>query len=75
MLTVNSKGIKVKNHLGTWYVIEEVYYNGEQYFLLEHETHGDDALWVAINNKGDLIMDDISDGSGELIKFLADQMS
>jgi hypothetical protein len=75
MLTVNSEGIKVKGHIGTWYVIEEVFYGGKQYFLLEHETYGNDALWVAVNTAGDLVMDDISDGAGELIEFLADQMS
>ena len=75
MLNKNSDGIKVKGHRGKWYVVEDVVYGGETYFLLEHETYGNDADWVAVNSAGDLIMEDITDGAEELIEFLAEQIS
>lgn len=74
MLNKNSDGIKVKGHRGKWYVIDEVVYQGAHYFLLEHETYGNDADWIAVNQAGALVMEDITDGAGELIEFLVDEL-
>lgn len=74
MLNKNSDNIKVAGHRGKWYVIEEVVYAGEHFFLLEHETYGNDAPWVAVDEEGQLVMEDISDGAEELIEYLAEEM-
>lgn len=63
-------GIKVDGHDGTWYVIDEMEKNGKSYRLLEHEQHGDEALCVAIDEDGRLILEDISDGVTELSLYL-----
>lgn len=74
MINKNSDGIKVAGHRGKWYVIEEVIYQGERYFLLEHETYGNDAPWIAVTEKGLLVMEDIWDGVEQLIECLAEQV-
>jgi hypothetical protein len=75
MVELNKENIKVNGHRGTWYVIDEVVYGGEHYFLLEHETYGNDAPWIAIDEDGQLVMEDISDGVEELIEYLAEQIA
>ena len=68
-------GIAVDGHNGTWYVINELVHNGKTYRLLEHEQHGDEALCIAIDEDGKLVLDDISDGITELALYLDDQAS
>ena len=63
-------GIAVDGHNGTWYVINELVHNGKTYRLLEHEQHGDEALCIAIDEDGKLVMQDISDGIDELAMHL-----
>lgn len=63
-------GIKVFGHEGTWYVIDTLVHNGKTYRLLEHEQHGDEALCIAIDEDGTLVMEDISDGINELSAHL-----
>lgn len=60
------EGIKVEGHRGTWYVIDEGYHNGRKVYLLEHETHGDEAASVIIDSKGKLLLEDVWNGLEEL---------
>lgn len=69
-MTLKKDNIKVAGHDGTWYVIDEMEKNGKSYRLLEHEQHGDEALCVAIDADGTLVLEDISDGITELSQHL-----
>lgn len=62
--------IKVKGHKGTWYVIDKTDWYGHKFYLLEHETHGEDADHIAINAKGELVLEDITGGIKELRQYL-----
>lgn len=56
--------IKVAGYKGTWYVIEEVTKEDELYYVLEHETYGDETEWLCIkveDGKVKLIYDDFYD--------------
>jgi hypothetical protein len=66
--------IKVEGHKGTWYIVDELTFNGQKYFLLEHETYGEDANWIAIDSKGKLVLEDITDGTSELSDYLNDKL-
>lgn len=59
-------GIKVEGHRGTWFVIDDVMRDGKTYFLLEHETYGEDADHIAIDENGRLKFDEITDGITEI---------
>lgn len=67
---MDKNNVIVKGHKGTWYVVEEVTFNNETFYLLEHNTHGEDAPWVAVNVSGELVMEDITDGAEELLNYL-----
>ena len=68
--TMKREGIKVEGHRGTWYVIDEVVYEGNTYYLLEHETYGEDADHIAIDANGYNIFSHITDGTTEIIERL-----
>lgn len=58
--------IKIKGHIGTWYVIDEGVWEGEKVFLLEHETYGDAAAYLIVNEDLDIVLDDVWNGFEEL---------
>lgn len=56
------EGIKVEGHRGTWYVIDEKEYEGKTLYLLEHETYGDEAVCIIIDEDRNLVMSDVWNG-------------
>jgi hypothetical protein len=69
---MKKEGIKVNGHKGTWYVIDEITVSGNKYYLLEHETYGEDAACICIREDGKLILEDIWNGIIEISEFLQD---
>jgi len=64
--------VKVEGHRGTWYTIAtETFGLGgmltpEPLYLMEHEAYGDEAPCVIINQKGELIMENVHNGFDDL---------
>ena len=61
MITRNSNGIELNTHIGTWSVIDETIHNGKTVFLLEHEKYGDETEYLAVDEHGNIIADEIYD--------------
>ena len=58
-------GIKIAGYRGTWYVIDSTIREGRRYFLLEHETYGDQTCGLIVTPDAELIgetFDDIETG-------------
>lgn len=66
LISQNTTNIEVNGHIGTWHVIDTTEVNGTDYFLLEHEEHGDEAASVIINAKNELVLEDVWNGFGDL---------
>lgn len=66
MITRRSDHIRVAGHRGTWYVIDEMEANGRRLFLLEHETYGDEAACVIVDEAGALVLEDVWNGFDDL---------
>jgi hypothetical protein len=60
-ITSNTDGIVVKGHAGKWYVINETTHKGRKVFLLEHESYGDNAAYIAVDASGNVVCEDIYD--------------
>jgi len=58
----NSTGITVSGHTGKWYVIDERTVGGKKFFLLEHETWGDEAPCVIVDASGNVVVEDVYNG-------------
>ena len=54
--------IIINGHKGTWYVIDETYYNGKRVFLVESEIYGDEAPCLIINEDDEVILDNVWNG-------------
>lgn len=59
------ENIQVEGHIGTWSVIDERVVMNQKVFLLEHETYGEDTACVIINEKGELLAEEIWNGLDE----------
>ena len=74
MITINSEHISIEGQIGKWYVLNEK--DTEQHgklFLLEHETFGDEAPGLIVNETGEVIVDDVQNGFLDYEAWLADQ--
>ena len=49
---------KIKGHIGTWYGINQCEYRDKTYYLLEHETYGDEAAHLIVDEDMNVIVDD-----------------
>lgn len=59
-------GIKIKGHVGKWYVIEEGYHKERKIYLLEHETFGDEAACLIVDKELNVVMDEVHNGLSDL---------
>ena len=79
IITRTSDHIRVEGHEGTWYVIDEGNFvltpdtdDGRpltipaHLFLLEHETYGDEAAHVIVDENGHLALEDVWNGFDDL---------
>lgn len=59
-LNKDSKGIILSGHWGTWYVIDVT--SDGKYFLLEHETYGEDAAHIIVTPTGRIKLEEVWNG-------------
>jgi len=59
-------GIKIKQHVGTWYIIDEKNHKGKLMYLLEHEQYGDEAACLIVDKEMNLIMENVWNGFEDL---------
>ena len=70
----HSDHISIDGHTGKWYVIDEGVYRAPyaitriHCFLLEHETYGDGAAHIIVNQSGVVLLDDVWNGFDDLIE-------
>ena len=64
---VNEKtsGMAVDGHIGTWHTIDHKEIDGHTFWLMEHDTFGDDASCIIVDERGELVLSHIYDGFDE----------
>lgn len=62
LLDATTQGLAVAGHIGTWHVIDEATVEDKAFFLLEHDTYGDEAASIIVDAKGKLVLDEIYNG-------------
>lgn len=65
--------ITVDGHVGTWHIVDQTqrelpHRNGEQdaFYLLEHDTYGEDAAMLIVNKETKVVLDDVWNGFDDL---------
>lgn len=65
-------GIRIEGHVGRWYVIDETERDGQRLYLLEHETYGDDAAGLIVDENLKVVLDDVWNGFADLDYIMDD---
>lgn len=77
-INAKSEHIRIEGHTGRWHVISDcearLKKGGvvEPYYLLEHETYGDEAASLIIDKSGKVILDDVWNGFLDLREAFED---
>ena len=61
----NTSGMAVDGHIGTWHTIDHKEIDGHTFWLMEHDTFGDDASCIIVDERGELVLSHIYDGFDE----------
>jgi len=73
-LNEQSDKIRVDGHRGTWYVIETEKIDGKDLFLLESEQYGDEAANLIVDERGNLVLDDVYNGFDDYREQVIDEL-
>lgn len=52
-------GLEVPGHVGTWHVIDHEEVEGHTFWLLEHDTYGESAAHIIVDDQGELVLSNI----------------
>ena len=64
-MNMNTSGLAVAGHIGTWHTIDHMEVDGHTFWLMEHDTYGDEAACIIVDNYGKLAISDVYDGFDE----------
>ena len=59
---MDKENIKIQGHVGKWHVIDKKEHTGKTVYLLEHNTYGDMAAGLIIDENLNVILDDVWNG-------------
>jgi hypothetical protein len=61
---MDTSGLAVSGHVGTWHTIDHREIDGHTFYLMEHDTHGDEAACLIVDERGRLTVEDVYNGFG-----------
>lgn len=64
-MNMDTSGLAVAGHIGTWHTIDHMEVDGHTFWLMEHDTYGDEAACIIVDNYGKLAISDVYDGFDE----------
>lgn len=73
-VSMDTVGLSVEGHDGTWHSIEELTVHGNSYFLMESETYGQDANMLVVDHAGVLIAEDITAVERENVRGIINEV-
>lgn len=71
MIGIGSSGIKIDGHIGKWYVIDREVIDYKAVFLLEHETYGDEAPCLIVDEDLNVLLDEVWNGFDDYRYYLS----
>ena len=64
-LNMDTSGLAVAGHIGTWHTINHIDVDGHTFWLMEHDTYGDDAAGIILDENGRLSLSSVYNGFDE----------
>ena len=61
-MNADTSGLTVAGLIGTWHTIDQHEVGGHSFYLMEHDTYGDEAACIIVDERGKLVLDDVYNG-------------
>ena len=72
-VSMETQGFSVPSHIGTWHTIDRCEIDGHSFFLMEHDTFGDEAACIVVDQNGGLVIDFVYEGLDDYAMYLLKQ--
>lgn len=61
-VSIDTTNFHIEGKAGNWLAFDSIRLDGQEFFLMEHETYGKEAAWVVVDQNGKLVADNVRDG-------------
>ncbi|MGN8963376.1 DUF5688 family protein [Bariatricus sp. HCP28S3_D3] len=73
-VSLETAGLHVEGHDGTWHTIEQKEILGHDFFLMEHDEFGSDVANVVVDNSGKLVAENLWDGfNQDIVRMITEE--
>ena len=74
VVTMDTNGLAVDGHFGTWHSIDTKQIGGKDFYLMEHDEYGDEAASIIVDATGKLVAEDLWEGfTPEIVAMIAQE--
>ena len=74
VVTMDTDGLAVDGHFGTWHSIDTKQIGGKGFYLMEHDEYGDEAASIIVDATGKLVAEDLWEGfTPEIVAMIAQE--
>ena len=67
-VSIDTTNFQIEGKAGSWLAFDSIRLEGQEFFLMEHETYGKDAAWVVVDGAGKLAVDHVRNGFDQEVK-------
>lgn len=67
-VSIETTNFQIKGKAGSWLAFDSFRLEGQDFFLMEHETYGKEAAWVVVDGAGKLVVDHVRNGFDQDVK-------
>lgn len=67
-VSIDTINFQIEGKAGSWLAFDSIRLEGQEFFLMEHETYGKDAAWVVVDGAGRLAVDNVRNGFDQEVK-------
>ena len=76
MVNLETRGLSVDGHFGTWHTIATSVIDGKDYFLMEHDEYGSGVANVVVDENGKLVAEDLWHGiPPEIARMISEEQA
>lgn len=61
-VSIDTINFQIEGKAGSWLAFDSIRLEGQEFFLMEHETYGKEAAWVVVDQTGRLAVDNVRNG-------------
>ena len=67
-VSIDTTNFQIDGKSGSWLAFDSIRLEGQEFFLMEHETYGKEAAWVVVDGAGKLAVDNVRNGFDQEVK-------